>query len=631
MSAIFGIVRFDGADANPRELERMGTVLAHRGPDGRKFVTSGAIGLGHCLMRVNEEDRFEVQPLIDRDAGLTLVADCRIDNRAELAAAFRLAAADTAAMPDSAFILAAYKRWGEDCAEHLVGDFAFALWDARATTLLLARDHMGMRALHYHRGKDFLAFATETKALWAVDGVPREISQAQLAKRFLLALERGDGATLFEGIAGLTGGTRLVIRADGQASRKVYWQPHADPSHLGRDEAYYLENFRSILTEAVACRIRRLTGRPALLLSAGFDSGAIAGLSGPILDAKGMKLTTISSVVREGQGDRFRCPRKWVEACRRVMPHLDVHYHIARDAPLFTDNERYIASADGIAHGMLHAQHAMLQAARARGARVVMDGFGGDSTLNPRGWDTLADLLRAGQFRRVWSELRKGRGGRTAWTMLRHEIAGEFAPYWLRRAFKIVQRGAAWRNRLVAPAFARQAMASGVEPSEGVWREKGVALSAAMLRHVAGQARQPTVLEAASHGLDLTRPLRDKRVVEFGLAIPRELQVDNGFNRSLARRALADVYPPEFQTRGWLQDFAIPDMQGIFHDALPLLRTEIAHLADDPAMSRYFDYEAMRKFLDEQSDDRPADSRMVSVLQAVAAGRYLRWFQGRNA
>ncbi len=132
MSAIFGILRFDGGAANARDLERMGNVLAHRGPDGRKSVVEGSIGLGHCLLRVNEEDRFERQPLIDREAELTLVADCRIDNREELANAFGLSAADIRDLPDSAFILAAYKKWGEDCPAHLLGDFAFAIWDGRA-------------------------------------------------------------------------------------------------------------------------------------------------------------------------------------------------------------------------------------------------------------------------------------------------------------------------------------------------------------------------------------------------------------------------------------------------------------------------------------------------------------------
>ena len=113
MSAIFGVLRFDGGEVGPRELERMGNVLAHRGPDGRRFVATGPIGLGHCLLRVNQEDLLEAQPLRDSEADLTLVADCRIDNREELAAAFSIGDEALLETPDSALILRAYRMWGE--------------------------------------------------------------------------------------------------------------------------------------------------------------------------------------------------------------------------------------------------------------------------------------------------------------------------------------------------------------------------------------------------------------------------------------------------------------------------------------------------------------------------------------
>ena len=127
MSAILGILRFDGARASEHDLERMGNALALRGPDAHRFLVQGSVGLGHCLLRVNHEDMFERQPLRDVEADLTLVADCRIDNREELAADLHIPAPQLRDMPDSALVLRAYLEWGETCAEHLLGDFAFAL------------------------------------------------------------------------------------------------------------------------------------------------------------------------------------------------------------------------------------------------------------------------------------------------------------------------------------------------------------------------------------------------------------------------------------------------------------------------------------------------------------------------
>src|SRR6185312_7298255 len=207
MSAILGILRFDGARASARDLERMGNALAPRGPDARRFLVQGSVGLGHCLLRVNHEDMFERQPLRDVEADLTLVADCRIDNREELAADLQIPAQQLRDMPDSALLLRAYRQWGEACAERLLGDFAFALWDGRARKLVLARDHMGQRTILYHRGKDFFAFASSFKGLMALPDVPQRLSMERVAAGLIGAarLNHVPGATAFDGIEGLPG------------------------------------------------------------------------------------------------------------------------------------------------------------------------------------------------------------------------------------------------------------------------------------------------------------------------------------------------------------------------------------------------------------------------------------------
>ncbi|MEI9804945.1 MAG: hypothetical protein WDN48_11395 [Pseudolabrys sp.] len=283
MSAIFGLLRFDGGEASRRDLERMAKALAHRGPDGIQFIADGPLALGHGLMRVVREDAFEAQPL--RDGDVTLVADLRLDNRDELAAAFGLADADLHDMPDSALLMRAYQKWGEDCARRLLGDFVFAIWDGRANKLVLGRDHMGQRYVHYHHGKDFFVFATDIKTLWSYPDVPRVLSDARIGQMLIHDRMPREGETLFDDILGLPGATVMTISAEGAVTKRRYWEPHADPVHENRDEAYYIGAYRRVLGEAVACRIRRTLKPPGLIFSGGYDSAAIAGLAGPVLEA----------------------------------------------------------------------------------------------------------------------------------------------------------------------------------------------------------------------------------------------------------------------------------------------------------------------------------------------------------
>jgi asparagine synthase (glutamine-hydrolysing) len=642
MSAIFGILRLDVGAVSGRDLERMGNVLAHRGPEGRKFVTDGAIGLGHCLLRVNHEDRFEAQPLRDRGADVILVADCRIDNREELAEQFGLAAADLGALPDSALILQAYKKWGEGCAEHLLGDFAFAIWDRNQGKLVLSRDHMGQRNIFYHRGGDFLAFATEIKSLWALADVPRRLLDKEIARFFYrTGAQRPEGGTRYAGICALPGGTVAVAGVDGAFQQRRYWEPHADPAHEKRDEAYYIEKYRGVLGEAVVCRLRRLTAPAALLMSAGFDTAAIAGLAEPVLTTQQRKLIGLSWLGEEATKVTRGDIRPWLDACRRVMPHLDVReLSRARQAP-FIGIEKLFFTTDGPGPGSRKTTAYLFGEAAAAGARLVMDGFGGDYTINPRGFGALARHLSRGQFRPFLRELRAHlkESGQSFWQTLKHEIILSLLPQsvirWQRSVRQIGSYALySWAVReIVGPYLEKLRRLNAAEAGPGL---ESIPITAmrARNRYVADKNRRSPAaagaLAAAAQCLDLTRPFHDKRVVELALAIPEDLYVKNGLDRFLARRALAGIYPPEFQRRGRrnegaLGDFAILDLSE------PEFLAEVCRLAKSERLSAYFDLRQARRVLTEPNENAATAARKAAALRALLTAKFIEWFSGSNA
>ena len=408
MSAIFGILRFDGNEVPSVDLARLQTALKHRALDGAAHEALGPIGLGACIARINREDVFEAQPLHDDTAHTVLVADARLDNRPELAAALNIAPADLATTPDSALILAAYAKWGHACAEHLLGDFTAALWDARARRLLLLRDHTGQRALYYHLGPDFLAFASDIAALWRIPDVPRALADAMVGRMLIHAMDPRPGGTPYTGISSLPGGHALSVTHTGEVDLRRYWIPTADPAHVGRDEAYYIKAYRDVLGEAVACRIRRLAAPPGLQLSGGFDSSAIAGLAGPVLAETNLHMVAATSVMPADYTGTIRHAGRWVDLCARDMPWLRVT-RVTRDGidALTGLDARLATGAGGGAYGFIHS--ALFDALAAGGVRLMMDGHGGDYTLNPRGQAALARFLKTGQFRRFIHEVRAHR------------------------------------------------------------------------------------------------------------------------------------------------------------------------------------------------------------------------------
>src|SRR4028118_115937 len=184
MSAIVGLYNLDGRSIERSAVEQMVAALAHRGPDGAGVWSEGAVGLGHCMLWTTPESLHEKLPLVDKSRDLTITADARIDNREELMEQLGITAEAHGEVSDSQLVLAAYGKWGEDCPQHLLGDFAFVIWDGAKQQLFCARDHFGVKPFYYHYAADKrFAFATEIKALLGLPEVPRQLNEVRVAEQ----------------------------------------------------------------------------------------------------------------------------------------------------------------------------------------------------------------------------------------------------------------------------------------------------------------------------------------------------------------------------------------------------------------------------------------------------------------
>lgn len=634
MSAICGVVRFDGTDVAPRTSHRMAHAMTRRGSDAIEAIDLGRLTVGHCLLRVNREDVHEAQPIVERDA--VLVADLRLDNREALAATLGIADASLATMPDSEMLLAAWRRWGDDCARHLLGDFAFAIWDRAKGTLLLGRDHMGQRTVVYHHGEAFFAFASDLAGLFAADDVPRVTDEDELARRLLMSTERIEGGAPYVGIRALPGGTTLRLAPDGTATVDRYWEPHAGDAHVGRDDAYYIAACRATLEEAVACRIRRLIDPPALLFSGGFDSGIIAALAAPVLAARGKKLHCLSSVLRED--DPRRSARAAVEAFRG-RPGLDIRYYTRGEETAWDDLEATFA-ATHLAQPPSIVRRQLGAMAKAAGARLALDGHGGDYTVNPYDTAMLGAILRRGEIVRFTREFH-ARMRFTGWSPLRvfgRDVLSALIPQAVRRPWRMAVNGfvPAWRRRGVQSNFAREAFArravnpgrlrDGFRPGprwQALWLQMCRRASAGLM----GSDYGPMTCD-----LDLSRPFHDPRVVELGCALPARLTFRDGRERWLARQAFYDVLPQRLLDRMPGNDREQPDMLAMNAEAAPGMLAALEAVGDDSAYARYLDVPALARMVRAATSEEVLSKRvrLTFAMRALTTARFLAWHDRSN-
>jgi asparagine synthase (glutamine-hydrolysing) len=194
------------------ELEPMLAALAHRGPDGVHTWRDGAVGLGHLLLRTTPDAPGAIQPLVAGELAIT--ADARLDNRAELIQALRMDERPAHELADAALLLAAYAKWGERCVDHLLGDFAFAVWDGRTRELFCVRDHLGVRPFYYHATPARFACASEIKALLSLPDVTRTVDDGRVAEFLALLESEGKDATCFQEIRRLPPGHWLRVTPD---------------------------------------------------------------------------------------------------------------------------------------------------------------------------------------------------------------------------------------------------------------------------------------------------------------------------------------------------------------------------------------------------------------------------------
>src|SRR5262245_33969500 len=153
MTALAGLWRFDDRPNAAEGCARMLAAQEIYGPHDGAQCCDGSIALGRRLMRILPEDAYDRQPLLGGKGRFILVGDVRLDNRDELTDALQIPRSQACTLCDTAILLAAFEQWEEGCLERLVGDYAFAVWDGARRRLLLARDPLGQRPLHYHRGK----------------------------------------------------------------------------------------------------------------------------------------------------------------------------------------------------------------------------------------------------------------------------------------------------------------------------------------------------------------------------------------------------------------------------------------------------------------------------------------------
>ncbi len=282
MSGIVGIIGSE-AGVDRTLLQRLTDFLSFRGPDGGAVWCDDTAGFGRAWFDTAREAAGR-EPPFTLDGHAFVVADARLDGRAELLRQLRdrgATCADTAT--DAELLLHAYRSWGEDCVAHLLGDFAFAIWDAVARRLFAARDHLGIKPFFFAEIDGGILFGNTLNCLRQHPDVSARLNELAIADHLLFGLNHDLATTTFTDIQRLPPAHALTW-SNGRWQTRRYWSPPTDGSIRYRDPRDYVDHFRDLLRTAVADRLP--AGNVAISMSGGLDSTSLAALAKDVLTSR---------------------------------------------------------------------------------------------------------------------------------------------------------------------------------------------------------------------------------------------------------------------------------------------------------------------------------------------------------
>ena len=272
MCGICGKLVFDPEQKVSAELvDRMMSVISHRGPDGQGKYLSGPVGLGHARLAIIDLSTGD-QPMTNEDGTIWLVYNGEIYNFQELRDRLIKKGHIFRSTCDTEVIIHLYEEYGVECASHLRGMFAFALWDSRKQALYLARDRVGIKPLYYTNAGKAFVFGSEIKSILCDPDVKREVNHEAIHK-FLTFLYLPGSDTLFKDIHKLDPGHYLFIK-DGKIRGEQYWDLRFEPAENGKSLAEKADELYELLQRTV--KEHMISDVPVgVLLSGGVDSTAI--------------------------------------------------------------------------------------------------------------------------------------------------------------------------------------------------------------------------------------------------------------------------------------------------------------------------------------------------------------------
>lgn len=602
MSGIVGIINLDGAPVDRELLRRMTDFMSFRGPDTQETWIDDNVGFGHTMLRTTFEAETEKQPLT-LDGKVWLTADARIDGRAELIAKLEGKLGKTLGIPvasndyesdarvpnDAELILYAYEAWSEDCVQHLLGDFAFGIWDSRLRRLFCARDHFGVKQFYYAQVGSTFVFSNTLKCLRLHPAVSDELNEVAIGDYLLFGLNQDLSSTVFRDIDRLPQASYLTASNSNKTIQR-FWSAPRETETQFRNSQDYVTRFKELFSDAIGDRLR--TNKVSISMSGGLDSTSVAAVVRDLLRRRSAEAAVRGYVVVydrliPDEERRFST----LAACALDIPVT----HIAADDFSLYEERRpgELEQPEPFLTNPTAAQFNELLRAMAKHSRVALSGWDGDAFMNEPPNSHFAELAKNLKIKKLVTDIGwfiRSRhqlppiGFRTRLKRLFGKYPPKaFCPEWIEESFsKALSLPERWKNFTsdFAKAHPTRPYAFRVLAST-VW-------APLFESYDSGASRLP---------LELRHPMIDVRLVEYLLSVP---PVPWLVNKEILRVAMADKLPKAVLNRPKTPLAGYPFLYHVNESSVRF----VDNFEPVPSLTKFVDLRVRPRIAGEQNADR---------------------------
>jgi asparagine synthase (glutamine-hydrolysing) len=543
MSVIFGRWSFDGESSTPHYLDDVRATLAPYAPDGGHSYSGNDINILYHAFHATQESRHETQPFVTR-SGLVLAWDGRLDNRQELIREFSETLSNDA--PDAMIVAAAYEQRSTKCLGNIVGDWALSVWNPNDRSLVLAKDSVGTRPLHYSIEKNRITWCTILDPLVLFAGRPLALEEEYIAGWF--SFFPASHLTPYAGIHSVPPSSFVRLES-GRKTVRQYWDFDPAKKIKYHSDAEYEEHFRIVFAESLRRRLR--SDLPILAeLSGGMDSSSIVCMADVVIAHGGADCPRLDTLSYYNDSEPNWNERPYFTKVEEKRGRTGYHIDVASDESSASESEddRFVAAPGSRGSHAPKSAREYAACLASSGYRAVLSGIGGDEVTGgvPSPAPELADLLTRARLTEFAHQLK-------VWALTKrrpwfHLVFEAVRPFFAPNLFgvPVYMRPAPWiepsfirRNYAALTGFQSRLKVFGPLPT---FQENLNALNS-LRRQLGCSALSFDPL------YDRRYPFLDRDLLEFLYAVPREQVLRPGQRRSLLRRALTGIVPDEILNR----------------------------------------------------------------------------------